>query len=109
MIRHHQRTTAVFSAVALSIGLVACGGDGGGDAGEATAVVVAVLTEMIVEEGMSADEATEMVDAECVADVVAKLSDGDVQRLIDDGTESELSTEGDAAMEGVIECITLPE
>ena len=90
---------------ALSLVVVACGGDdSGGDGAQAE------LADRLI-----ADAESEELDVDegCVREQIGELSDDDAQLLLDnfdaDDVPDGLSTEGEATVVGIFECVEFPD
>jgi hypothetical protein len=77
--------------------LAACGGGGGGDQGE--------VADKLLE---AADDAGIELEADCVKEKAAKLSDDDAQKILDAGEndDPDLSPEGEALTAELFSCVS---
>lgn len=84
------------AVVVAGIALAACGGGSSGNRGEA----VDLFIEAMAEEDIG-------VDRECADDIVARLSDDDVETIIDAGADGDarLSEEGEKVSSGLLDCV----
>jgi hypothetical protein len=95
-----KRTIVI--AAAITVGLVACGGDsdsGGSDLSDAQAGAAAAAIEQAESGGIELDES-------CVNDIAAQLSDDDAAKVVAAGAEgdAELSAEGEALGVELLSC-----
>ena len=91
-------TAAAIAAISL---LAACGGDDGGDTADGRDVITGQLMEVIGTDGAEADE-------DCVRDVVAQLSDEDVDAIVAAGPDGDPDVSAEAEDIGMklAECVT---
>jgi hypothetical protein len=91
-------TAAAIAAITL---LAACGGDDGGDSADGRDVITGQLMEVIGGDGAEADE-------DCVRDVVAQLSDEDVEKIVEAGPDGDPDVSAEAEDIGMqlAECVT---
>ncbi len=96
-------TTKKFAAAAIAAVslLAACGGDDGGDSADGRDVITGQLMEVIGTDGAEADE-------DCVRDVVAQLSDEDVDAIVAAGPDGDPDVSAEAEDIGMklAECVT---
>lgn len=91
-------TAAAIAAISL---VAACGGDDGGDSAAGRDVITGQLMEVIGTDGAEADE-------DCVRDVVAQLSDEDVEKIVAAGPDGDPDVSAEAEDIGMklAECVT---
>lgn len=84
--------------VIAGLAVTACGGGSGGDREEA----VDLFVEAMDEEGIEVERA-------CAEEVVEKLSDDDVEAIIDEsnGGDATLSAAGEALSEELLDCVDM--
>lgn len=93
-------TVAALFAVAA---VAACGGDGNDDGGPdrspQEALADRIVSEVELEDGMSMDE-------DCIRRIIARLSDGDAQEVLDAGPDGDpaITPAGDATLVELFGC-----
>ncbi len=93
--------TRLISAIAVAgLTMVACGGGGGGDRGEAVDIFVDAMAEQNI-----------TVDRDCADDLVQQFSDDDIAAIVEAGAggDASLSDEGDEIAAGLIDCVDASE
>lgn len=98
-----MRIRIIGTVAVATLALAACGGGDGG--GSAQDEVVDLMYEALEQEGISAD----VLDRDCMTDLVSELSDDDAEKLIEAGVDGDpdVSAEAEAIGDSMIECLDM--